>query len=234
VEPQVSQLPKRRGRPRKNDGPDLPYDELDHLLVHGEVVEPEGGDKEGGQILPVRYPSYRELGRRYGVAHALIARYSSEHNCLARRKQFQADVRQRADEKLAELRANIISLTEADIQRTIDLFLAQFEQALQEGRVRCDNPADYNLMVRLRAFVMGEAESRKEVIEGMPTLVEIQARYEASRHRWENSTPAMRGEVPLVEQVSPPQSVPIDDDDDNIIDAEWEEVPGHHDEDIED
>jgi hypothetical protein len=138
-------------------------------------------------------------------------------------------------DKLNELRAEAIVTNEADMLRAIDRFLVQFETALEEGRVRTDNPADYNLMVRLRAFIMGDADSRKEVISGMPTLEEIQARYEESRRRWENSTPAMRGEVPLVQQVSPPPSVPVDDDDDdNIIDAEWEEVPGHHDEDIED
>ena len=37
----------------------------------------------------------------------------------------------------------------------------------------------------------------------------------------------MRGEVPLVQPVSPPTPAPVDDDDDAIIEAEWEEVPGH-------
>ena len=79
---------------------------------------------------------------------------------------------------------------------------------------------------------MGNADSRKEIINGMPSLEEMMGRFKESQRRWENSTPAMRGEVPLVQQVSPPSPTPTDDDD-NIIDAEWEEVPGHEDEDIE-
>jgi hypothetical protein len=228
VESNRSQLPKRRGRPRKTDGPVVPYDELDRLLVHGEVEPGEDG-KSGSP----RFPSYRELGGRFGVSHTVIGRYAVQHNCLARRKRAQQVVQSKVADKLNELRAEAIVTNEADMLRAIDRFLVQFETALEEGRVRTDNPADYNLMVRLRAFIMGDADSRKEVLSGMPTLEEIQARYEASRRRWKNSTPAMRGEVPLVEQVSPPPSVPVDDDDDNVIDAEWEEVPGHHDDVVE-
>ena len=55
---------RKTGRPPKRDGPKVPYDEIDKLLVHGEVVEAESGGTT------TTYPSYRELARRYGCSHS--------------------------------------------------------------------------------------------------------------------------------------------------------------------
>ena len=163
---------KKTGRPPKGDGPSFPAEDVDRLLVHGEPKKVTDGQVEG-----VRYPSYRELGERYGVAHSLIARYAQQHNCLARRKQTEKRVRQLSDEKLVELRADALAFSRDDQVRTIDRYLVKFEDAVAEGRTRFDSPSDFNLMCRLRAFLMGEAESRHEVYSGMPTLEELQRRH---------------------------------------------------------
>ncbi len=175
------------GRPTKSDGPAFPHDETDNLLVHGEVVETESDDGTR-----VRYPSYRELAERFGVAHSLIAKFSKEHNCLARRRQADKRVKEMADTKLIELRADSLALTRDDAVRVIDRYLAQFEGALQEGRVRCDNPSDFNLMVRLKSFVMGDADSRHEMLGGI-TLEDIQQRHAQLLKTWEEATPEMCG-----------------------------------------
>lgn len=173
-EPELNDEPpgRRGGRPRKGDAPRVPYEELDRLLVFGEVVPCEGGAGTA-----IHYPSYRELARRYGVAHSLIAQYARRHDCLRRRAEAQARVAARADQKLIELRARSIAMSKEDALRIVDSYLAGFETALAEGRVRFDNPSDFNTMVRLKTFLEGEADSRQE-LHATLTLEDIQARHQ--------------------------------------------------------
>jgi len=163
---------KQRGRPKKIDGTRVPYEELDKLLVFGEQVPCD----EGGQQTTVYFPTLRELSRRFGVAVSLLSKYAHQHNCVRRRDEAQARIHARVDQKLIEFRANAIARTRADELRTIDGFLAGFESAVAEGRVRVDNPSDYNQMIRLREFLMGGADSRQEVHTSV-SLEELQARH---------------------------------------------------------
>ena len=176
------------GRPSKSDGPAFPHDEVDQLLVHGEAME-----SASGVGTEMRYPSYRELAKRYGVAHSLIAKFAKAHNCLARRQQAAKRVKDLADTKLIELRADHLAMTRDDAVRVIDRYIAQFEEALTDGRVRSDNPSDFNLMLRLKSFIMGDADSRHELLGGI-TLDDLQQRHQAMLRQWEESTPEMRGE----------------------------------------
>lgn len=186
----------KQGRPRKGDPPRLPYDKLDRILVFGEVVE-----CEDGQSTTVVYPSYRELAERYGVAHSLIAQYSRKHNCLRRREQAQARIQAQADQKLVELRATAVALSRDDELRIIDSYLAGFEQAVAEGRVRFDNPTDFNTLVRLKAFLQGGPDSRQEVHASL-SLEDIQARHQRML-RLSASSPAERGEQQHAHTVAP-------------------------------
>ncbi len=184
-------MTSKKGRPKKNAGPAFPHDEADKLLVHGEEVESPSG---AGMI--VRYPSYREVAERFGVANSLIAKYSKAHNCMRRRKQAQKRISEMVDTKLAELRADKLAVSKDDAVRIIDRFLVEFEQALKEGRVRCDNPSDYNTMIRLKSFLEGDADSRHEVLGGL-TLEDIQRQHKQMREDWAASTPKMRGKTSL-------------------------------------
>ena len=73
---------RKSGRPRKGKAPRVPYEELDRILVFGEVVECEGGEGT-----TVQFPSYRTLAARFGVSHSLIAQYAKKHNCMRRREE---------------------------------------------------------------------------------------------------------------------------------------------------
>jgi len=159
------------GRPRKGEGPRLPYEEIDRILVFGEVVA-----CDDGKNTTVVYPSYRDLGRRYGVSHSLIADYAKKHNCMRRREVTQARIEEKTDQKLVELRATARAMSKDDELRIIDSYLVGFEKALSEGRVRFDNPGDFNTMVRLKEFVQGGADSRQEV-HAVLSLEELQARH---------------------------------------------------------
>jgi hypothetical protein len=61
----------------------LPYDEVDRLLVEGELVR--GDDGVERRV----WPTQRELAKRYGVAPSLVGGFASERQCASRRKAFQ-------------------------------------------------------------------------------------------------------------------------------------------------
>ena len=177
---------RKTGRPAKRDGPKVPYDEIDRLLVHGEVVEA----KSGGAT--TTYPSYRELARRYGCSHSLIAQYARKHDCLRRRKEAKARVVAKTSQKLVEMRAQALALSKDDALRIIDTYLAGFEESLAEGRVRFDNPTDFNTMLRLKEFILGGADSRQEIHAAL-SLDDIQARHQRMLKAMEASTAAEQG-----------------------------------------
>ena len=180
---------RKNGRPVKGDPPRVPYEELDRILVFGEVVTCEDGENK-----TVHYPSYRDLARRYGVCNSVIARYSKKHNCLRRREQASARIAVETDKKLVDLRATAIAMSRDDELRIIDTYLAGFEGALADGRVRFDNPTDFNLMVRLKEFIQGGADSRQEIHAAL-SLEDIQARHRRMLKTVEASSTAECGEL---------------------------------------
>ena len=182
---------RKTGRPPKREGPKVPYDEIDKLLVFGEVVTVGEGEGEGPTTV---YPSYRVLARRYGCAHSLISYYSIKHDCMRRREVARARVVAKVNEKLVELRANAIAMVKDDQIRVIDNFLHGFEEALAEGKVRFDDPGYFDKFCRLRAFLEGGADSRSE-IHACLSLEQIQARHRQMMKAMESSSAAERGEV---------------------------------------
>jgi hypothetical protein len=70
---------RKRGRPRRADATPVDYAEMEKLLVGGEEVIGRDGEKR------YRYPSFREVAQRLGVAHSLVSRYAAQHNCVERR-----------------------------------------------------------------------------------------------------------------------------------------------------
>ncbi|MCP3167378.1 AT hook motif domain protein [Myxococcus qinghaiensis] len=181
--------PKRKtGRPRKSEEPALPRLELDRALVFGDVKTlPDGSTMTS-------YASYRELAERFGVATSLVANYAKEHNCLRRREEAKTRIATKADAKLIELRATAIAVSKDDALKMIDGYLLGFEEALSEGRVRVDNPTDFNTMVRLKEFVQGGADSRQE-LHATFSLEGLQARHAQALRAARETTPAERGEV---------------------------------------
>jgi len=197
---------RKTGRPRKGDPPRVPYEELDRILVFGEVVETEDG--AGSTVV---YPSYRDLARRYGVSNSLIATYSKKHNCLRRREAAQMRTAARTDQKLVELRANAFAYAKDEVLRLVDGYLAGFEKALVNDSVRFDNPADFNTLVRLRAFVEGGADSRQEVHASL-SLADLQERHRRALRLRQESTPEERGEIGAAKTEALPAPDPQDCD----------------------
>lgn len=181
--------PRRKpGRPRKAEAPLISYEELDRLLVFGEVQLLDDGTHT------TVYPTYRALAERFGVAASVIAGYAKSRNCLKRRAQTATRVAVRTEEKLIDLRAEALAVGEDRLVSMIDDFLLKFEAALKEGRVRADNPTDVNTLVRLKQFVLGGADSRSE-IRSTIALESIQERHGRMLRAMHDATPAMAGVI---------------------------------------
>jgi hypothetical protein len=178
---------RKTGRPAKGDAPAYNAEELDRLLVHGDHVELDNGE------ITVVYPTFRELALQYGCSVSTIADYAKAHNTARRRKAAAERLRVRADEKLVEKRAEAIAVTRDDEIRIIDTYIRKFEEALLEGRVRCDNIADFNTALRLKQLLMGDADSRSE-LNVTVSLQALQTRHLESIRRMEVVNAAETGE----------------------------------------
>ena len=189
---------RKNGRPKKGDIPRVPYDELERILVFGEVVTCEDGEST-----TVHFPSYRDLARRYNVSNSLIAQFSKSHNCLRRRKDAQTRIAAKADQKLVEIRSTALAMSKDDELRIIDSYLTGFEKAMAEDRVRFDNPSDFNTMVRLKEFIQGGADSRQEIHAAL-SLEDIQARHKRMMKEVEATSAKERGDS----EYSPPAALP--------------------------
>ncbi|WP_275472525.1 hypothetical protein [Myxococcus hansupus] len=90
-----------------------------------------------------------------------------------------------------------------------------FEEALAEGRVRVDNPTDFNTMVRLKEFVQGGADSRQELHASF-SLEGLQARHAQALRAARETTTAVRGEV---------DAEVVTSSDDEVLDTASSESP---------
>ncbi len=185
AEPRVRRKP---GRPRKAEAPLISYEELDRLLVFGEVKQLEDGSST------TVYPTHRVLSERYGVVPSVIASYAKSHNCSRRRDEAMARISARADDKLIEARASALAVSKDDTVRMIDGYLLNYEKALLEGRVRFDNPTDFNTMVRLKEYVLGGPDSRQELHAAL-SLESLQQRHARMLRELNEATPELSGAV---------------------------------------
>lgn len=114
---------RKRGRPRGGQGPIVPWQEAERLLVFGEVAIDEMTGRH-----EVRYPSYRELASRYGVSVSLIATYASKHQCIKRRHENQARTQVQFEELLRKKRAEAGTISIADVIALIDDYMRVLEE----------------------------------------------------------------------------------------------------------
>jgi len=176
-----------RGRPKKSEAPIVAWDEVDRLLVFGERVK----DKAGRDA--VKFPSLADLGARYGVSRNRVWQYASKARCFQRREETRLKAQERYEQKVVERVAEARALATADVVGVVDDYIRGFRNAIEEGRVRFDSPADLDRMVRLKAHLVGNADSRQE--QRAVTLEAIQARHQRVRAQAEGSTSTLSGEV---------------------------------------
>ena len=143
------------------------------------------------------YPTYRELAEKYGVAPSVIADYAKSHNTMHRRKYGEHRIEARSrreDHRGTRDRRGDHGRRDARAHRRVP---HQVQEALKEGRVRTDSPADVNTLIRLKSFLR-----RRRLAAGDPPHARSRCcrrgtsatcATESRRPRWLASS--MRGEV---------------------------------------
>jgi hypothetical protein len=180
--------PRRRpGRPKRADAPIIPWNEVDRLLVFGEVAVDAATGREG-----VKFPSLAELAERYGVSRNRMWQYASKARCFARREEARLKTQETYERKVIEKAADSRALATADVAGIVDSYIDGFRQALKEGKVRVDSPADLDRLVRLKELLSGNADSRGE-LRGQLSLEAIQVRHRRLRGQLEGMTPELAG-----------------------------------------
>jgi hypothetical protein len=178
---------RRPGRPKRADAPIVPWDAVDKLLVHGEVViDPRNGQEA------LRFPSLAVLAKRYGISRTLIWKYASRAKCFERRKEARAKILARTDAKVIEKVSNARAASTSDVAAIVDTFISGFRKALDEGKVRVDSAADLDRLVRLRELINGNADSRSELAGGI-TLEALQGRHRQLRNQLDGISPELAG-----------------------------------------
>lgn len=115
MEPTQSTPKTRRGRPRRGEGPNVPWPEIDRLLVHGEqVIDEKSGEER------LMYPSLATLAQRYGVSRTLLWKFSNKKRCFERRKEVQTKTQARTDEKVIEKLSSARATHAVDVLSVVD------------------------------------------------------------------------------------------------------------------
>lgn len=202
----------------------IDWDEIDQLLVFGErITDPVTG------LLVTHFPSQREIADRYGVGVASVGRFSKKNRIMARRAEAQATRREKQARVVAKHReerdTKIAKLSVEEEVEIIDAYLIAFAEGLREGRVDADNPADFNLMVRLKRFVQGEADARAEIrtILSLDALRERHERQQARVSQANKATTGMEGEDEPPEPRGP-RALPPACEESEVIDVEAVDV----------
>ena len=198
------------GRPKRAEGPAFPREEVDRLLVHGEFDTLEDGETI------VTYPTYRQLADRFDVTLSSIADFARKRNCRIRRKDQQLRVGKRAREQLTERHAELLAVSLEQILDGVSRYILKFAENVADGNVACNNPVEFEKMVRLFAFISGGPDSRKEVNTTL-SLDALQARY-SETFRVGRASPEVRGVLDatvttdsLSDQSTIPDEVPPDE-----------------------
>jgi len=144
----------------------------------------------------VRFPSMRDIARRFRVSHSVIAEYARRHDCLGRRQRVQAEARDLCDRKVAESVADALVVEKQQMDKLACEFIGEFGRALREGRVGADSFADFNQAVRLVQLLRGEADARQEHLAGI-TLERIGERHRVWLETMARPPAALTGQVQL-------------------------------------
>lgn len=162
---------RARGRPRGRFDPKIDWTMIRNRFVRGDVEMGADGPR-------VVYASLRKLAEQHGVSHQSIHQKIQAEGWLTERDRFQQATTHKTDEKVAEARAEAT----VDALRVTDKWLARFAANVEANLVRADMVNDFDKLVRLREFLLGNAESRKDVNTTV-SLDTLQARYAESRSR---------------------------------------------------
>lgn len=144
----------------------------ERLYIHGELTQ----DEENVPF--VAWPSLGTIAKRIGVSKQGLSNHVVRHKWLERKEKAKRETSELVDAARQQARAR-------DIRKPIEIvddYISRFDKSVQAGRVRDDDVASFDKACRLRAFLMGEADSRQEQKVTL-TLEAMQSRHREARTR---------------------------------------------------
>lgn len=166
---------RHQGRPPKSARID--WQQVEHLFVFGEPYQ----GKDGGTY--VRYPSMKELGRRFSCDESSVRTRANKRQWAERRENVRTRVEEAVTEAAIATQVDNRMAALEQAQSACDLLIGQFLGAVHEGLIKVDTTADFDRIVRLRRLISGKADSRSEQHHHIPALEELQQRRQAVRQR---------------------------------------------------
>jgi hypothetical protein len=176
-EPETPKPKRRRGRPKGRSDPSIPWEEIELAFIHGIAIDHDP-ESESLEVPNRKWPTFAEVGKRFGCSASLVHRRAHRYNWIERRDAF----KQRFTDQLDAELAKDLATTTAEQVAIIDRFTRQFSRNLEQKRVRADNVGDLDKALRLREFLLGHADTRTET-EHVITLDEMQTRHMQARER---------------------------------------------------
>ncbi len=156
----------------------------------------------------LHYPSDAEIARRFNIDRSTVRKYRQRSNVEDRRSRVQERTEALVDEQMATTAAAAIVEGRSRVMRICDKYLARFEQALDDGKLRADSVADLNTVFRLMEFASGGADSRTQQ-EATVTLEAVQQRFRERRVVYAAETAQMG--VPSALPAAVPEALPDPD-----------------------
>ena len=142
------------------------------MFITGEYASVQYSATQSTRALARKYPTLTDLSKRFSIPRPVLAQVAVERNWLGQR----SNVEKLVSAELSSLRAETVVLARRFAIETIDRFVGKFSEALDAGDVKVTSIQDFNIMVRLREFLAGNADSRAEVT-GTITLDSLQSRH---------------------------------------------------------
>ncbi len=169
-----SDPPERQvGRPRGRFDPSIPWVDIENAYVWGDTIE-----QGPGGVFQKKYPSFRDLGRRFKVAPSLVHYYAKRGKWHDRRLAVASLSKEEFDKEAAKSRAR----EAVSALGVLDVWLQKFSENVEQGKVRADSIADLNTVIRLKKFLEGDADSRTEQ-RVVVSLEQLQDRHRDQRSR---------------------------------------------------
>jgi hypothetical protein len=162
------------------------WEAVENDYVWGETLS----QREDGSYVR-KYPTFKQLGKKFGCAPSVVHYYAKRGNWADRRLRAIKQTKEEFDAELAKSRAR----STADVVETMDRWIKGFDDKLRQGKVDTTSVVDLDKIVRLRAFVLGQGDSRTEV-KVTVTLDMLQQRHQASRARLLDAVGPVAGELP--------------------------------------
>lgn len=162
--------------PRRKGRTDIDWDLAEQFYIMGELVT-----QKADGTMTQKLPSYSDVGKRFKCSPQLVSHHARKRKWKEKREKYRRDAQAAVREEVAKARA----MTFGEATQILDAWLAQFQEQLEKRAVRTDSLSDFNIAMRLKAFVEAQPDPNANADSGfaIDTLQRKHARARKQRAR---------------------------------------------------